>query len=910
VKRRYLLWLLVALFAIVVISRLTEIRGLARVLRQGQWQWLLVAAALQMLYYVVYTGIFQVAFDLVGVKGSLRDYLPVMFGSVFVSLATPLGGAGGLALFLDDAGRRGQPPARAAAGIALVGLADIGMFFVVLMTGFAYLLLTGGLQPLALLAAALLFLLVIGLAALLGLGLRRPAWLQALLGWVERLVNRMAVLFRRPHLLEPGWATRQTTELVTAGEAIAANPGRLWRLFGISLSTHLLDLSCLYILFIAFRQPIQVGTLVAGYAVGILFWIVAITPQGLGAVEGAMTLAFTSLGVPAAKALVITLAFRGIGLWLPALVGLILLRQTRSLGQVPLRGHAELWTVRLPAILTALMGLTNLLSAVTPSLAGRVGMLRRAFPLEMQHGARLTTALLGFALLILAGNLWRRKRVAMLLTIVALLVSAFSHLAKGLDYEEAILAFLLAATLVVLRRHFHARSDPPSALQGLRMLAFALAFTLVYGAFGFYFFDRHLGRHFSLAEAIRQTVAMFIGIAGPSQLPLNRFGVYFANSIYIVGAVTLSYALIMLVRPVLVRHPATPAERARARTIVERYGRTSLAANTLLNDKHYFFTAGGSVLAYTVKGRTAIVLGDPIGPPEDAASAIKEFVQHCSGNDWQPAFFQTLPDYLPFYQAEGLSTIAIGQEAIIDLNSFTLSGRANHDLRSAHNRLVRLGYRAVYHAPPLSDRLVAELRAVSDEWLAMLGSSEKRFFLAWFDDDYIRNGPVMAVYGPDGSIRAFANIVSEFQANEITIELMRHVRNTDNGTMDFLFIRLFEWAKEQGYASFNMGLSSLAGVGTRSEDPVVERALHFIYEHMDEPYDFRGLFNYKNKFHPTWSPRYLAYPGPASLPAVAVAIARAYTGGGLLRALLTDWLGDVRPWRALSVRPGRERSRA
>jgi phosphatidylglycerol lysyltransferase len=93
----------------------------------------------------------------------------------------------------------------------------------------------------------------------------------------------------------------------------------------------------------------------------------------------------------------------------------------------------------------------------------------------------------------------------------------------------------------------------------------------------------------------------------------------------------------------------------------------------------------------------------------------------------------------------------------------------------------------------------------------------------------------------------------------------------------------------QGYATFNLGLSSLSGVGEHPGDPAVERALHYIYEHVNQFYSFRGLHAIKEKFHPQWSPRYLVYPEPASPPSVAVTKIRADSGDDLVR----DYLKDV-----------------
>lgn len=71
--------------------------------------------------------------------------------------------------------------------------------------------------------------------------------------------------------------------------------------------------------------------LITGYSIGVLFMAVAITPQGVGVVEGVMTAAFVSLGVPVARATIAVLAYRGISFWLPLLTGFIALRWVRGL---------------------------------------------------------------------------------------------------------------------------------------------------------------------------------------------------------------------------------------------------------------------------------------------------------------------------------------------------------------------------------------------------------------------------------------------------------------------------------------------------------------------------------------------------------------------------------------------------
>ena len=334
----------------------------------------------------------------------------------------------------------------------------------------------------------------------------------------------------------------------------------------------------------------------------------------------------------------------------------------------------------------------------------------------------------------------------------------------------------------------------------------------------------------------------------------------------------------MLIRPVLVHEPADARKRSRASDIVEHWGRTSLARFALFPDKAYFFSPGGTLFAFVVKGRAALVLGDPIGPPDDLAAALDSFQQHCARNDWLPAFYQTLPDYLDLYRSKGFDTLMIGQEAIIDLADFSLEGKAGKEFRTTVNKMERLGIRAELFQPPLSEDLLQNLRDVSNEWLMSMHGSEMRFSVGWFDDDYIRSTPVMVITNPQGQVMAFANLVGEYRRSELTLDLMRRREQIENGTMDFLFIAMLRWAKAQGFASFSLGLSALAGLDQAGDSNKTQQALNYIYENVSRFYNFKGLHAFKEKFHPAWQPRYLVHPGLPSLPAVGAALVRANSG--------------------------------
>jgi phosphatidylglycerol lysyltransferase len=879
--RRWMLWGLAFAFLWVVIRKLPEIRSLVNTLLQGKPEWVALAIVTQGVYFVVFAASYREAFSTVGVKSKLLELIPVMFGSLFVNVVAPSGGAAGAALFVDDAKRRGESPVHATAGTLLQLIADYAAFTFLLAGGLLFLLFQHDLRAYELAGSVVLFAMTLGLGAVLLIALVRPGLLKQLLTWFQDSLDRILGRFKRPNadgsrtsFFDDDWVEKTASEFGQASAAIASNPARLGLTLSATFAAHLLDMLSLYVLFLAFDSPVRLGVLLAGYAVGILFWIVSITPQGIGVVEGVMIVVYTSLGIPSEVATVVVLSFRGLSFWLPLLLGFVFLQRVQTF-RSRRRGLADLWNVRMVAIFTALMGVINVISAVTPSLPARLDILREWAPLLVRHGGHLTAALSGFFLLLLAGGLWRHKHVAWLLTIIVLIVSVASNTVKGLDYEEALMSAGLAVWLWLLRPHFRARSDAPSIRQGVRVLIAAVVFTLGYGVVGFYLLDHHYQINFGLLAALRQTVVMFTQFYDPGLAPVTRFGRYFAGSIYIVGAVTFSYALFMLIQPVIIRNTATAKEHDQAEKIIESYGRSTLARLTLLSDKSYYFTPGGSVVAYVARGRAAISLGDPIGPYEDITNAIAGFKEYCDRNDWDTAFYQVLPDYLSAYQDNGFDYLCVGHEAIVDLSTFTLEGRSNKGLRSGVNRLNRLGYRSELLEPPLSNTIIEDLRSISDEWLEHVHGSEKRFSFGWFEENYIRNSRVMVIRDPDGSIVAFTNVLPEYKRNEVSIDLMRHRKIAPGGTMDYLFATLFEWAREQGYASFNLGLSALSGIGEHSDDPVIERALHYVYENINQFYNFKGLHEFKEKFHPQWSPRYLVYPGAGNLAGVALALSQA-----------------------------------
>jgi hypothetical protein len=328
-KRRWLFWLLVIAFLVFVVSRLTEIGDLLDTLRRGRWEWVLAAALAQVIYHVVYTGIFRSAFHVVSVESRVQDLLPVRFAALFVNTVVPVATLGGTALFMDDAAQRGESPSRAAGGVLITLLVDITAFVPVMSVGLLYLGLRDVLRTYQLLTAFVVLLMTGGLGTLLLLG-RREERLRSVLDWVQKLAGRVAGWVNRSPPLAEDWAAQNAAEFAAAAAAVAEHPWRLARTLGVALLAHVLNMLSLYLLILAFYHWMGAGALVAGYAISLTFRFASITPQGVGVAEGVVVLAFESLGMPAATATAVTLAFHGLSVWLPILIGFVVLRWLKT----------------------------------------------------------------------------------------------------------------------------------------------------------------------------------------------------------------------------------------------------------------------------------------------------------------------------------------------------------------------------------------------------------------------------------------------------------------------------------------------------------------------------------------------------------------------------------------------------
>jgi len=324
---RKLILAAVFLFAVLfLVTRTADIAQVAETFRRGAPHWLLLAIAVHLVSILSNGAVLRALYRALGLKEGVIRLAMLWCSAAFFTTVTSSGGWGGMAVFVADGRKRGLPGARVTVASAMYYLYDFVTALLVVGVGLIVLIRRGQLDPGEVLATAVLAVYAMILAAWLILAWRSPERLGRVLTSGGSFINRIVRPFLRRDYLDLVRARALAHDMGAGVKDLRQSPEGLILPIALSLSQKALTIAILFLCFLAFSQPFSVGTLIAGYSLGILFTIVTPTPAGIGFVEGILTLAFTGFGIPVATSAVIALAYRGITLWLSLLYGLVAFR--------------------------------------------------------------------------------------------------------------------------------------------------------------------------------------------------------------------------------------------------------------------------------------------------------------------------------------------------------------------------------------------------------------------------------------------------------------------------------------------------------------------------------------------------------------------------------------------------------
>lgn len=311
----------------VVFLRGDQLVELGETMKQGSPLPLVAAILTQLGKYFAQSFAYSRSFAAVGEHMEPKSTLPLVFGTFFMNTIAPSMNLAGTTLVVDDARRRGIPAGKATGAALLMQITIDGAFSTLMVCAFIFLAVTVGLSPVWFLMGMVVLCLVGTMVALLILAHKKPGSLMRLLRPVER-ASRKVVARVRKKPLEP-WAERIAQAFSEAAGMIGHSPKPTLQAYGCSLIASLCELSCFALVGIGFGVD-TAPALVCGYVVATLFAMISVTPQGVGVVEAAVVVAFTSFGESAAAGTAIGLVYRGIVFWMPFIIGAVLINTTKA----------------------------------------------------------------------------------------------------------------------------------------------------------------------------------------------------------------------------------------------------------------------------------------------------------------------------------------------------------------------------------------------------------------------------------------------------------------------------------------------------------------------------------------------------------------------------------------------------
>ena len=311
----------------VVFLRGDQLVELGETMKQGSPLPLVAAILTQLGKYFAQSFAYSRSFAAVGERMEPKSTLPLVFGTFFMNTIAPSMNLAGTTLVVDDARRRGIPAGKATGAALLMQITIDGAFSTLMVCAFVFLAVTVGLSPVWFLMGMVVLCLVGTMVALLILAHKKPDLLMRLLRPAER-VSRKVVARVRKKPLEP-WAERIAQAFSEAAGMIGHSPKPTLQAYGCSLIASLCELSCFTLVGIGFGVD-TAPALVCGYVVATLFAMISVTPQGVGVVEAAVVVAFTSFGESAAAGTAIGLVYRGIVFWMPFIIGAVLINTTKA----------------------------------------------------------------------------------------------------------------------------------------------------------------------------------------------------------------------------------------------------------------------------------------------------------------------------------------------------------------------------------------------------------------------------------------------------------------------------------------------------------------------------------------------------------------------------------------------------
>lgn len=446
--------------------------------------------------------------------------------------------------------------------------------------------------------------------------------------------------------------------------------------------------------------------------------------------------------------------------------------------------------------------------------------------------------------------------------------------------ELVINAGLTIALVILLwlsRRAFSSRLEPGSRWLALGVLASGLLASMTVAVLlDFAFPDKLKGVGRKLGWSIRVALGL-----EPSSTDVGWDGQHghrwVAGIAGLISAIALIAAAVIFLRSARSKVYLTAQDELDIRRLLLTSGeRDSLGYFATRHDKSVIFNADRSAaVTYRVLANVSLASADPLGHAAHWPEAIEAWLSEARSFGWFPAVLSASEQGARAYIAAGLKALPIGDEAIIDTDTFTLEGPTMQPVRRAVRRVQRAGYSIVVrrHAD-LSPQQLAEIETVAEQWRG--DDTERGFSMALGRLGDPVDGDCVAVLAHDatGQLRGVLSMVP-WGRRGLSLDLMRRSRDSENGLVEAMVAELVSVGRDElGVRAISLNFAMFRGVFGAAErvgaGPFV-RLTSRVLTFASRFWQIESLYRSNARYLPRWTPRYLCYDSSLTLTRIAVA---------------------------------------
>lgn len=821
-------------------SERKEMSSILPELYQAKPFWIVAGILLTGVYILLQALMYMFSFRVVGVQLKLMDALELFLKRNFLSVFLPAGGISSLAFTPRQLQRKSYPKNSIHQASALYGFVGIFTVFLVGIPVVAY-------------SAFINKNFGDSWIWLIGLGIFIAA-----VFWLVNSLRTKGLIYA---FLEKYFPKKVSAVDEFFGGEIQKK--HFYVTIFISILIEFCGIFHLLIAMYAFEVAGSFSAAAVGYTISVLLMLISPFLRGLGAVEFTLIYILANFGFSHSQGLGITLLYRVFEFWLPLLLGLF----------------AFVWKGRkiiariIPALSIFILGLINIISVITPPLADRLKINQIYLSEDTMHISKILTLIAGILLVVNSAYLLQGLKRGWYFALILAVVSFFGNLIKALDYEEATLALIIIFMLLMSRKEYILKTNRKYLKQGFSWILALFAAVVVFNFLSFYFIDkRHFGIDFTWSESLYYTLHSFLLFQDSGLAPKTGFARDFQYINYFLGIVSwllLIFSIFNIRKLNSSQESSTDFEEAQ--NLVDRFGTSSLDFFKISKDKQFYFSDEvDGFISYSVANHFAFVLEEPVCDEENRGKIIAEFEDFCKNNNLKSVYYRIDEQSLFLFKPLKKQKLFIGQEAIMNTETFKLEGKDRKTLRNGLNSLAKKGYNAeiLYH--PQTEEILNEIQSISEEWLKEFDKEEMVFSQGMFDRVEIEKQDLIVIKNEAGKMEAFLNIIPDFASQECTYDLIRKTVSAPNGSMDAMIVKLVEYAKSKELGYINLGLTPLGGI--KAPDNTAEEILKFVYNKIGSFKHYQSLRDFKEKYADQWENKYLIYGNDFDLLQIPAAL--------------------------------------